>query len=549
MANNKYLLRRGEAWFFRMAVPTDLRDRFGAKVVQSLHTADPAEARRLRWPKREAWTQAFERARQGVPLTVAEIDVEARQAYQATLDALALANRLVGSRLPPGVYQATEADELSAAADDCYRALGLDDIGGAPDFSLVTEDIAAIAGRKGVAIEPGGETWRLLGEALLRARIAAFNGRIAALDNKPSEPPAAFVRGGINPRTLQPIAEAPRPKRRHGEAGKTFSEVAALYIAELQRDPSSKLTEQVRGQRESVFRLFEEHSRNAALGDVDRGMASDFLDSVAKLDPNWSRQGGARSTLKELLQRYRHGGAGLSNQTLNRYAQTLSGLFKWALRRGHYDGANPFSEQARKGKSAHYVPFTVDELNALLASPPSITLRWIPFISLFSGMRQNEICQLRTTDLQRDGKIWFFNVAEDAEGQSVKTEAGLRRVPVHSALIRCGLLDYHKALPAGQLFPSLKSGGADGKFNSNFSSAFKKYRRRVEVDRPRVAFHSFRNCVITNLDNAGVARSDIGALVGHERGFTLDVYSKGLRLPRLQELVEKIGYPGLRLAR
>jgi integrase len=163
-------------------------------------------------------------------------------------------------------------------------------------------------------------------------------------------------------------------------------------------------------------------------------------------------------------------------------------------------------------------------------------------------MRQNEVCQLRTSDLQREGNIWFFNVSEEAAGQRVKTAAGIRRVPIHSALIRCGLLDYHKALPAGQLFPSLKPSGPDGKLNSNFSSAFKKYRRRVGVDRPRVAFHSFRDTVITALDNAGVPRGDIGALVGHERGFTLDTYSKGLGLPRLQAITEKIAYPGLRPA-
>jgi len=33
-------------------------------------------------------------------------------------------------------------------------------------------------------------------------------------------------------------------------------------------------------------------------------------------------------------------------------------------------------------------------------------------------------------------------ITDEGEGQSVKTEAGIRRVPIHSELIRLGFLDY-----------------------------------------------------------------------------------------------------------
>jgi integrase len=253
---------------------------------------------------------------------------------------------------------------------------------------------------------------------------------------------------------------------------------------------------------------------------------------------------------------------------LNRYASSLSGLFKWARRRGYFDGANPFSEQsrpkARKGTTG-WLPYNLDELNALFGSrlftevdtkgrlqPRRHTfetaLLWVPLIALFSGMRLGEICQLRTGDLQRDSaKIWFFNVTEEEEGQQVKTEAGIRPVPIHSALVRCGLLKYAEALPPGQLFPGLSPGGPDGKLSWYFTRRYTEYRRSVGVNRPRLAFHSFRKNVSTALDNAGVAQSDLAALIGHERGFTFDTYSKGLELGRLHGITEKIRYPGLLL--
>jgi integrase len=162
-------------------------------------------------------------------------------------------------------------------------------------------------------------------------------------------------------------------------------------------------------------------------------------------------------------------------------------------------------------------------------------------------MRLGEICQLRTADLHREHDVSFFNVAEEGEGQSIKTEAGIRRVPIHSALIKIGLLRYLDGLPEGQLFPGLAPGGPDGKHSWYFTRRYTEYRRGVRVDRPRISFHSFRKNVTTTLDNAGIHQADVAALIGHGRGFTFDTYSRGLELERLAGIVAKIEYPGLDL--
>jgi len=44
--------------------------------------------------------------------------------------------------------------------------------------------------------------------------------------------------------------------------------------------------------------------------------------------------------------------------------------------------------------------------------------------------------------------------------------------------------------------------------------------------------------------------AEIAELIGHEQGFTLSVYAPmHLPVPALQELVERVKYPGLRLGR
>jgi integrase len=573
MADERYLKKRRQGWYFVIAVPRELRGNppWGTKavIVQSLRTRDLSVAQKERWARVTEYTEAFRRAAGDIPLTRAEIDMQARRVYRDTLASLE-AKPVLGD---PHVDETSEQAALGANINDCSEAL--DD----PDFcvsvgehgegtvSLVADEIVAIEKRIGEVIAPKTETWRLVGEAILKARIAAMEGRLRALGGEPSEPPATFVLGGIDRVTLKPVARSPRPKIRTDDGGKSFSEVSTEYIAELQRDKSAKLTEQTRGQHEMAFRLFGQYVDNAPLVDIDRAKVTEFLNDISKLSPNWGRASNTKKlTVWQLIEQFGDGDAQLSNKTLNRYISSLSGLFKWARRRGYFDGTNPFSEQSRpkprKGAGG-WLPYTVDELNTLFGSPRisasvkerihpkkhsfETALRWVPLIALFSGMRLGEICQLATGDLKRERNIWYFNVTEEGEGQQIKTDAGVRKVPLHSTLIKCGVLSYLKELPEGQLFPGLTPGGPDGKLSWYFTRRFTEYRRKLGVDRQRVAFHSFRKNVATALDNEGVPQADVAAILGHERGFTFSTYSKGLEMPRLRQVVEKIKYPDLRL--
>jgi integrase len=150
--------------------------------------------------------------------------------------------------------------------------------------------------------------------------------------------------------------------------------------------------------------------------------------------------------------------------------------------------------------------------------------------------------------VQERNKLWLFNVTTEGGGQSLKTKAAARIVPVHNTLIRCGFIDYLKALPTGQLFPALKPGGPDGKLNWYLSKRFTEYRRQCGIDGPHVAFHSFRKNAAQALKDARTTPADIAELIGHERGFTVETYAPlGLPPPRLKSLIERIKYSGLRL--
>jgi integrase len=157
---------------------------------------------------------------------------------------------------------------------------------------------------------------------------------------------------------------------------------------------------------------------------------------------------------------------------------------------------------------------------------------------------------MRASDVQRKEGIWLFTVSDDNTGQRLKTETATRIVPIHSELVRCGFVDYVQALPRdGQLFPALKPGGPDGKYNHYFAKRFTEYRRKCGVTAPRTSFHSFRKNVAQALKDKRATAAEIAELIGHEQGFTFSVYAP-MQLPMkaLKELIERIRYPGLRLS-
>jgi integrase len=302
-----------------------------------------------------------------------------------------------------------------------------------------------------------------------------------------------------------------------------FTEAGEGCIAALVRDGMRQATI---NRHRRIQGFFLDYAGDLPIAEVSRRQASEFLNHVGKVRK-------------------------LTNRSLRQYTAVLSGVFKWARRAGHFDGQNPFSEHSfRVPKDAGWVCYTDEELRRLFSGPMfewpiRDPLAWCMLIAVYSGLRLNEVAQLRVADLHKEHGIWVFDVRE-GDGKILKTHAATRQVPIHSKLIAAGLLDYREGLPAtGQLFPTLRGAGADSKLGWYLGQRFTEYRRRCGVTRERLTFHSFRKQFATAMDRAGVPQADISAVLGHSRGFSLNVYSSGPGLKRLQELVERVEYEGI----
>jgi integrase len=286
-------------------------------------------------------------------------------------------------------------------------------------------------------------------------------------------------------------------------------------------------------------RAFVDKCGDLPLAGVTRAIASDFLD-----------------------------GLDVSRRTRNNYAQTLKCVFKSAGRRGRFSNAeedNPFGDQRSKVVAgSSYVPFEMNELQTLFGAlrrdtapakhSPETALPWAALIALYSGARLEEIAQLSTADIREEAAngatVWVIDI-HNGGANKLKNETSARLIPVHSALVRAGLLDYVKALPrAGALFPGLtRRASKGGKVGARLGELFRKRLVALGLKREGLCFHSFRHTVAGRLDAAGVPQSDAARVLGHAvAGMSYGTYSQaGPGLKRVAAVVEQIIYEGLRL--
>ncbi|MCT7655420.1 hypothetical protein MBH78_13535 [Oceanimonas sp. NS1] len=117
-------------------------------------------------------------------------------------------------------------------------------------------------------------------------------------------------------------------------------------------------------------------------------------------------------------------------------------------------------------------------------------------MGLYTGARLGEIAQLRLEDVVQVGDVWLLNVTKDdddsaEDARTVKTAAAIRSIPIHSALIKLGFLDYVETVRhtgAFKLFPSLKKALTAGAvYRPSGSGATERKKMSLITARPSTA--------------------------------------------------------------
>lgn len=236
----------------------------------------------------------------------------------------------------------------------------------------------------------------------------------------------------------------------------------------------------------------------------------------------------------------------VNSKTANKLLSCLRAYWRWLIANGHSE-RNPWLNKSlpkpragttEEGKER---PFTDAELVKLLTGDADETLLDAMYCAALSGMRIDELFQLRAKHCTGG----TFKIAAG------KSAAAIRDVPIHPGLKAI----VERRLEGKDVEDFLFEDGSRGGWGTSRSMAISKrftyYRRKLGINpvvegkrRALVNFHSFRRWFITKADQAGCRREDVERVVGHKaEGMSYGHYSGGMKLEQRFAVVVSVKLP------
>ncbi len=259
----------------------------------------------------------------------------------------------------------------------------------------------------------------------------------------------------------------------------------------------------------------------------------------------------------------------LGTTTINKYIGYCGAFCQWAHNHQLMHD-NPFKgmKLVRKHGAETRLPFERKEIAHIMEALDSDilpkknreTLYWGILIAIYTGARLNEIASLLPDDVKQhpESGIWYFDITDEEESKQVKTEAAKRYIPVHSALIELGFLDFveqsrafAKRRPKQGEYPTRLLHGLTYNQNSKWGRKLGRFVNETLLpklglhEKNKKVFHSFRHSFITYLNASGVPLDTTQAIVGHEPDtVTRKVYTHHSleALPAHKAAIERLVY-------
>ena len=574
MAKYPGLMARGRRWYLRAKIPQDLIAFLGrTEVWRSLKTGDHREAVRRYTSARAELQRWLDKQRQ-------RRDIGERLNGEAF--------RLVANWFYEHERQAAHAD-FGLCGDDLLDALG--------ETEVVLADL--VAGEAGADVQaavdrvPMTNGWpsrphtigtistlrtrvadapdhhhAALSEPVRRALIEAARRRRDRLQGLPVRPVDPLFNGAI---PVQPGA------KQNGADGTTLAELIERFTADKGPRVRAKKMLEYGMLFRALKELWGEYRPIREIRPEDCQRVRDLFSTLpANAVKRWPKL-----TLVQAAEHARQKAlAPMRPTTANAYLGRLSTMFKWAARQWLIE-RNPAEAltvaEPEGDPRAARDPFTLDQLKKIFAAPlytgckddqtgyavpgPNVIRRhrfWVPLLALFTGCRQNEICQLGVDDVTTEHGLDVLRVLDDPEtGKRVKTEAGRRVVPIHAELKRIGFLEFvARQREAGhdRLFPELRQ-DRRGYYSEDFQKWFNGRGRGIPgflektgAKGPKTSFHSFRHTLTDALRRAGATGEIIDGLCGWGRGNMREIYGSGPWIVMLAEVMQRVEYPGLDLS-
>lgn len=468
MKGTPNVVRRGGMFHFRRGVPRHLLGRAGRReLVVSLATSDVRLAR-LRSRHAYIASEALF-AKLESPMLNDETIKRVVSEFYSLVGEIDQIGRLASPALSEAEHAALIPfldEHLVATKSELGRG----------DYTLAGVGADIVIARLGLTVD--SLELRQVQQAIMRTGIDTLRAAQARLSGDFDHTPgdalvrATLAAGGPANASVYPSIQTPSPAElppamQTSVAANLFGELADRFLTHQTR--GKIWDKQTASQAKKTYSLWKEVCGNRRLDAYERADAQKFKDLMQDLPWDYGKaaefRGKAISEIVHLDETRTPKAERLATRTVKRHFAALSGLWRWAIADG-MASINPFlgftfPSMLRANEQRDM--WTTEELAALFATPVwlgclsesrrstpgSLVIRdekfWLPVIAVFSGLRQEEIAQLHLEDIRKvDGHLVFDINARPP--RKLKNRNAVRKVPVHSTLLRLGLLEYIKGL-------------------------------------------------------------------------------------------------------
>jgi integrase len=272
----------------------------------------------------------------------------------------------------------------------------------------------------------------------------------------------------------------------------SLADLTSFYMDKLRLGGNKKTIQDFSSSIDVALQYFGSETQASA---INREMARAFMLFLTKLPVRFALSKKTRGRpiqevveIAEQLNLER-----CSIPTVNKRLDVLRAVFRYGLEEDKV-AKNPFVnlriKEAKKAKSKRQ-PMAEHDLSKLFNGLQRGSEDfWVTMIALYQGARQNEILQLRCEDIFKERGTWVISFHDRFENNSLKTESSVRVVPIHSQLIKLGLLNWLASIDTDKrLFPSATL-GIYGNYSQTYSKHINAVFRGLRVTQH---FHSLRH--------------------------------------------------------
>jgi integrase len=568
-----HLVRRGNMFHFRIAVPRELVARVGkSEIKTTLRTSDLLTAKQRSRVLSSAIEALFEEVRRMPELTRQHVERRVREYFQDCLDR----SHELADLLPQDKRswdRDAEVATLHRRIESLTRALTDRDLTPA----LEREVLNILHPDEPEAQKGDLDTFRYACALVLKAKIEDATRLSAELMGEPATPKEPLF-ADMSAIGFPPLPGEERRRRGlvihrvgHEEDAINYEEMIRRYRAQRQVE---NLAPRTLLELDRAFRLGSEVIEpTLPISQITAEHVRAVRDLISRLPANFDKNEAftGMTALQAVATNEKSGAPRIHPATQVKQFRFFKMPIQWAVKEGYIPtvpGASisitvPKSQgDPEKGRK----PYTEADLKLMFTSPlftgcASESRRskagpylfrdgwyWVPIIGFLTGMRLAEVVQLGTDDVGQQEGIWFISIKpgvipNTGELKRVKNNAAQRPVPLPDDLIKLGFLDVvRRAEKGGRLFPEIRF-GHDGTPSKNFSKFWSRYGKAIGFRTDDQVFHSLRHTMADMTRDAKMNMEASTAMMGHTLPGARSLYGKGMSLLPLKEEMDRIKPP------